>query len=91
MKIISKYITALACITLFHACDDELEVKIPYPNDITFNEIELDRFTYEIYDAPFQAGNSESGVITVNVSNPAGGQFSKCSFQNGFKSLSFRY
>ncbi|KAB1067733.1 DUF4465 domain-containing protein [Tamlana haliotis] len=82
MKFIPKYIATLVCITLFYACDDELEVKIPYPNDITFNAIDLDRFTYEIYDEPFQVGNEESGVITVNVSNSNDGQFSGFALSN---------
>ncbi|MBF8150748.1 DUF4465 domain-containing protein [Winogradskyella sp. F6397] len=82
MKFIPKYIVAIACIALFNACDDELEVRIPYPNDITFNEIELDRFTYEIYDAPFNVGNNASGVVTVNVSNPVGGNFSGFALSN---------
>ncbi|KGL59015.1 DUF4465 domain-containing protein [Polaribacter sp. Hel1_85] len=82
MKFIPKYIVAIACIALFNACDDELEVKIPYPNDITFNELTLDRFSYEIYDAPFNVGDDESGVVTVNVSNTGNGTFSGFALSN---------
>ena len=70
MKFTKKYIgtiTAIIGLVLFSACEDEVDLRIPYPNDITFNELTLDRFSYEIPTAPFTSGDNKSGVITVNV------------------------
>ncbi|GAL82691.1 hypothetical protein JCM19274_256 [Algibacter lectus] len=73
MKLKHKHIdmitAAIIGLVLFTSCEDELGVIIPYPNDITFNEMTLDRFSYEIPTAPFTVGDDESGVITVNVSD----------------------
>ena len=73
MKFIQKYIgitTAIISLVWFSACDDgHLELRLPYPDDITFNELTLDRFSYEIPTAPFTVGTDASGIITVNVNN----------------------
>ncbi|QDO95517.1 DUF4465 domain-containing protein [Formosa sediminum] len=82
MKFIPKYIVALACLALFNSCDDELELKIAYPNDITFNEMTLDRFTFEIYDTPFTVGDDDSGVVTINVSKTSESEFSGFALSN---------
>lgn len=83
-KIKQKYIGILAAIiglALLNSCEESLELRIPYPNDITFNELTLDRFTYEIPTAPFTAGDNESGVITVNVAG-TGNSFSGFALSN---------
>ncbi|MGY0425826.1 MAG: DUF4465 domain-containing protein [Polaribacter sp.] len=70
MKFIYNYIriaTAILGLFWLSSCEDKVELRIPYPNDITFNELTLGRFTYEIPNAPFTAGNDKSGTITVNV------------------------
>ncbi|MCK0130814.1 DUF4465 domain-containing protein [Flavobacteriaceae bacterium F08102] len=70
MKIIQKYIgitTAIISLIGFTACEDNLDLKIPYPKDINFNELTLDRFSYEIPSAPFTVGDNKTGTITVNV------------------------
>ena len=85
MKFINKYICITAAVFgLFtlHSCDDELELKIPYPNDITFNELELGRFAYKISDSPFTSGDSKSGIVTVNVSNTGGSTYSGFALSN---------
>jgi len=84
MKFIKKYIKATVAViglVLFSACTDEIDLKIPYPNDITFNELTLGRFTYDIPSAPFEVGDSKSGVITVNVNN-AGVDYSGFALSN---------
>ncbi|MEP1488897.1 MAG: DUF4465 domain-containing protein [Algibacter sp.] len=82
MKFSPKYILAISCIALFVACDDELELRVPYPNDITFNELSLDRFSYEIPDASFDIGDSKTGVITVNVVNSGNGDYNGFAISN---------
>lgn len=85
MKYLKKYksVFLLALVGLFFtSCSDELEMIVPYPTDITFNDIQVDRFSFEIPDAPFEAGNAESGVITVNTVNTGGGTFSGFSISN---------
>ncbi|MEO9571351.1 MAG: DUF4465 domain-containing protein [Polaribacter sp.] len=70
IKNIQKHIrisVAIFGLVLLNSCKDSLELQIPYPNDITFNELSLDRFTYQIPTAPFTAGDNDSGIITVNV------------------------
>lgn len=85
MKIIQKHIYIIAAIISLislNSCEDHLELKIPYPNDITFNDLELDRFTYNIPDAPYLVGDESSGIITVNVSNEGGGNYSGFALSN---------
>lgn len=86
MKFIQKHIQIVAILTcllgLYSCADDSIELKIPYPNDITFNELELDRFTYNIPNTPFTTGDDESGVITVNVSAGGSGSYSGFALSN---------
>lgn len=70
MKFTQKYLRIAAAtigLVLLNSCEENSVLRVAYPNDITFNEVTLDRFTYEIPTAPFTAGDNESGVITVNV------------------------
>jgi len=86
MKITQKYISITAAIiglTVFNSCADRFENEIPYPNDVTFNELALDRFTYDIPDAPFTAEASETGEkVTVNVSKNTDGTYSGFALSN---------
>ncbi len=58
------------------SCSEEKEILVPYPKDITFEDIQLDKFTYNIPNAAFTAGDNETGVITANVINNGDGTFS---------------
>lgn len=40
-------------IIAFMACSDDKDVLAPVPNDVTLNELELDRFTHAIPDGGF--------------------------------------
>ncbi|MCK0130840.1 DUF4465 domain-containing protein [Flavobacteriaceae bacterium F08102] len=86
MKYIQKYLRTAAVITglvLLSSCeDDTLDVKIPYPNDITFNELTLGRFTYDVPSAPFTSGDSKSGIITVNVTGSGSTNYSGFALSN---------
>ncbi|UNY98535.1 DUF4465 domain-containing protein [Zhouia spongiae] len=73
---------ALCYGMLMISCTDELDVKIPYPQDITFNEINLERFSYNIPDTPYKVGDAETGVITVNVSKNQNEGFSGFAVSN---------
>lgn len=68
---------------LFISCDKaRTELLIPYPNDITFEDQELDRFSFKIPNAPFKSGDAASGVITANVINNGDGTFSGFAVSN---------
>jgi len=67
---------------LFQACEDEREILIPYPHDITFEDQELGLFSYKIPSAPFKSGDAESGIVTVNVVNSGSGNFSGFAVSN---------
>jgi len=86
MKFIHKHIRIAAAITglfwLSSCADDEIDLKIPYPNDITFNELSLGRFTYEIPTAPFTSGDDKSGIITVNAVSTGSGTYSGFALSN---------
>jgi hypothetical protein len=80
-----KVFTALLLLTgalLFHSCEDNREILIPYPADITFEEHTLGRFAYEIPAAPFKSGDSESGIVTVNVVKNSDGSFTGFALSN---------
>lgn len=68
--------------TVLFSCKTKRDVLIPYANDITFEEQPLDRFSYNIPDAPFKAGDAASGIITVNVKNNGDGTFSGFAVSN---------
>ena len=70
MKFKPKYIVAVISLILLISCDaEDKELLIAYPNDITFNELTLGRFTNQVYDEPFDSGDDESGVVTFNAVN----------------------
>lgn len=64
------------------SCDDETKKsKIPFPNDVTFNnddgiDITLPAYEYVVPDAPFKASAYRSGYITMNVKKNADGTHS---------------
>ena len=62
--------SAIALFALFTACSDDLEVKIPYPTNITFNELKLDKnFTHNVPDGGFS-----SQGLNFNTVKAADGQ-----------------
>lgn len=60
------------------SCEETtLESHVPIPNDITFNELSLGRFTYSIPDAPITSGD-----VTANVVNNGNGSYSGFALSN---------
>ena len=62
---------------LFIACDDDKEVLIDNVNDITLNDLELDRFTHSITNGGFK-----SGIINFNTVKNQDGSFSGFALSN---------
>lgn len=85
MKFTQKYISITAAViglTLLSSCAERYLAEIPYPNDVTFNELVLDRFTFDIPDDSFTVPASKSGEITVNVSKNTDGSYSGFALSN---------
>jgi hypothetical protein len=72
----------LGSLVLFSCKKQTGDVLIPYPNDITFEEQTLDRFSFKVPDGPFQAGDAESGMVTVNVKKKTNGSYSGFALSN---------
>lgn len=69
MKKIYLIITITASMA-FASCNDDLEVRIPYPTNITLNELKLDgRFTHKVPEGGF-----DSQGIHFNTVKAANGQ-----------------
>lgn len=65
------------------SCSPEKKDKLsPYPEDITFEEQAVDRFSYSIPNAPFKAGDAKTGIITVNVKKGVDGAYSGFAVSN---------
>lgn len=59
------------------SCKKEERGKpIAQVNDVTFDELQPGELSFKIPDAPFKAGNSQSGIVTINVKKNAGSGFS---------------
>lgn len=85
MILFKKYKKALlfaGVLFTLNSCSDDLDVIVDYPKDITFNDLNVGRFSFQIPDSPFDVGNNETGVITVNVVNRGGGDFSGFAISN---------
>lgn len=63
-------LTAITSIALFTACSDDMDVLVPYPTNITFNELKLDKnFTHNVPEGGFA-----SQGIHFNTKKAADGQ-----------------
>ena len=54
-------------IIAFMACSDDKDVLAPVPNDVTLNELELDRFTHAIPDGGFTSKAAHRNSVTFNT------------------------
>jgi hypothetical protein len=71
----------ISSIALF-SCEKENKILIPYPEDITFEDQTLGRFTFNIPNAAFKSGDSKTGIATFNVKNNGDGTFSGFAVSN---------
>ena len=55
---------------LFTACEGDYDKLVKEPNDITLNELRLEKFTHVIPDGGFQLGG-----ITFNTKKNSNGTF----------------
>ena len=66
---------SLATVTLvtFASCSDDLEVRVPYPTNITLNELKLDgNFTHKIVNGGFESQGIHFNAMEVNGQLDAG-------------------
>lgn len=86
MKNIIKTIKFAFAISLLgmlsFSCTKNREILIPYQHDITFEDLDLGRFKFQIPNAPFKSGDEKSGTITANVKNNSDGSFSGFAISN---------
>ena len=70
-------LTLIASLPLIFSCKDDYEVLIPIPDDITFNELQLQSYSHVIPDGGFT-----SGGIRFNTKKNADGSFSGFAYSN---------
>lgn len=75
-------LVTVAMLSFFSCSKEKREIRIAYPDDITFEEQGLPEFSFRIPDAPFMVGNDQSGRITVNVKKNGDGTFSGFALSN---------
>jgi hypothetical protein len=75
-------LVTVAMLSFFSCSKEKREIRIAYPDDITFEEQGLPEFSFRIPDAPFKVGNDQSGRITVNVKKNGDGTFSGFALSN---------
>ncbi len=75
-------IFSLIIFSLTSCSKNKRDILIPYPNDITFEDKTLDRFSFEIPNSPFKSGDAASGIVTVNVKNNGDGTYSGFAISN---------
>lgn len=84
MKLNSLYIFSfIASALLLGSCEKETkDALVPFPEDITFNELELGRFSFEIPSSSIRSGSSAAGFITANVQHIGGTSFNGFALSN---------
>ncbi len=64
-------------LLLAASCSDKKDILIPYAEDITFNELSLEDFSYNVPDGGFKSGN-----IKFNTKKNSDGTFSGFAYSN---------
>lgn len=84
MKNFINYLALLTIsgATLLSCVKTARDIQIPYPDDITFEDQSLDRFSFSVPDAPFKSGNAKSGIVTMNVKKNQDGTYSGFAVSN---------
>lgn len=72
MKNIFLSLATVALIT-FASCSDDLEVRVPYPTNITLNELKLDgNFTHKIVNGGFESQGIHFNAVEIKGQLDAG-------------------
>lgn len=67
MKNYLKYAYLIIALSTITSCSDKWPENLTGSNyDITFNELQVDRFSFQIPNGPFSSGDAKSGIITLN-------------------------
>lgn len=69
-------------IIAFIACSDDKDVLAPVPNDVTLNELELDRFTHAIPDGGFTSKAAHRNSVTFNTKKNSDGTYAGFAYSN---------
>lgn len=64
------------------ACSDDRDVLVDLPNDVTFSELQLERFTHQIPESNFTAKGEHSNAVTMNTVKQADGSYSGFAYSN---------
>lgn len=64
------------------ACSDKKDVLVDIPNDVTLNELKLERFTHQIPDGGFSAKAAHTNGVTFNTKKNADGTYSGFAYSN---------
>lgn len=82
MRKFKKYLI-ICCFLVLIGCKKETkDALLPYPEDITFNEIELDRFSFLLPEKPMIAGSENSGKVIFEGKRLANGNFEGFALSN---------
>lgn len=73
---------SIASLLTLSCKKDNKEVLIPYNHDILFEEFELSRFSFQIKQQPFVAGDDLTGRITLNAKSTGGSSFQGFAISN---------
>ena len=69
-------------IIAFMACSDDKDVLAPVPNDVTLNELELDRFTHAIPDGGYTSKAAHRNSVTFNTKKNTDGTYAGFAYSN---------
>ena len=68
-----KFLAVIMIWAGLSACSDDKDVLVSIPNDVTMNELELERFTHQIPDGGFTSKAAHTNGVKFNtVKNPDG-------------------
>ncbi len=64
------------------ACADDKDVLAPVPNDVTLNELSLERFTHIIPDGGFTSKAAHKNSVTFNTKKNNDGTYAGFAYSN---------
>lgn len=64
------------------ACSDDKDVLAPVPNDVTLNELSLERFTHIIPDGGFTSKAAHRNSVTFNTKKNGDGTYAGFAYSN---------